>query len=76
MQKGRILMSYREWAGNYRRSAYYLKEQIDSVEAKLKNASCGEAYSLKERLNVLYGMYLDCLATERILLGKARRSDD
>ena len=36
MQKGRILMSYREWAGNYRRSAYYLKEQIDSVEAKLK----------------------------------------
>lgn len=62
-----LTMTYLEWAGEYRESAFTLKERIANLKEQLLTAPADELQNLNFRISVMYQMYLDCMHTADIL---------
>ncbi|MCQ4023179.1 MULTISPECIES: hypothetical protein [unclassified Ruminococcus] len=63
-------MNYFEWANEYWEEAAKLQEKISALKKRLIKASKVDAngvLALKQRIAVLYSMYLDCVHTAKLL---------
>lgn len=64
---------YRLWAEEYLESARNVKERIDVLKKKAKDATPNELAVLNNNIEILKSSYYDCKEVASILLIKARR---
>ncbi len=62
-------MTYKQWSDEYYESAMRVRERINLLKAEMKTAGADKLAELTNRLNIMTGMYYDCMDTAR-LLGK------
>ena len=60
-------MTYLQWADEYKHSADMLKEKIAVLKVQLVTAPEEQLRELNFRISTMYGMYLDCMNTAKIL---------
>ena len=60
-------MTYKEWAQEYYESAARVKENIERLKQKMRTSGYEAQSEMKNRLEIMYGMYLDCIHTAELL---------
>lgn len=63
-------MTYKEWAQEYYDSAANVKEKITRLKAQMKTAVGAKLKDITDEINVLYGMYLDCMHVADMLAAR------
>ncbi len=61
-------MTYKEWAGQYYRSAERIRRQIDELKQEMKTAVGETMQELCGRMNMLNAMYRDCITIADMLV--------
>lgn len=62
---------FEKWANEYKKSADSTKTKIFEIENKVKKR--GLSFADEKKLNILYGMYADCIYAYKVLLRKNNR---
>ncbi len=63
-------MTYKEWADEYFKSAENLRERISLLKNELKTVSPDKLAELNDRINIMTGMYYDCMDTAKLLASR------
>lgn len=66
-------MTYKEWAGEYLKSAGILKEKIAALRKLVGKVPASEAAELDFRIRTMYMMYLDCKSTAELLMKRKEK---
>lgn len=62
---------FEKWANEYKKSADSTKAKIFEIENKVKKRGLNVAD--EKKLNILYGMYADCLYAYKMLLRRHKK---
>ncbi len=68
-------MDYKEWGAEYLEEAGRLKNRVDMLRHGFAGLKDEEAIRLSRRIAMLYGMYLECLHTGRLLAERGRADE-
>lgn len=63
-------MDYIRWSEEYSENAEKVKEDMEKLNLKLKNARGDEARTIRASLVTLRTMYLECMKTAEILANR------
>lgn len=68
-------MDFISWGEEYLQEAQALKARVAVLRYRLTGAPPSEAKELKERICLLYSMYLECRSTGRLLQSYGKRGE-